>query len=106
MQTNRHTMKRFRAHIALTLACWLTCSAYPLASEVWPQFRGPTGQGISAATHLPVQWDAKSNVVWKIPLPGKGWSSPVVADGRVYLTTALEMKEDPPVSLRVQCVDA
>src|SRR5688572_12025431 len=59
------------------------------ASQEWPQFRGPTGQGISAATNVPVRWSATDNVAWKTALPGQGWSSPLVSDGRVYLTTAV-----------------
>jgi outer membrane protein assembly factor BamB len=91
----------------LAVFCWSVSNAPPILAEDWPQFRGPTGQGISTAKNLPVRWNSKSNVVWKTPLPGKGWSSPVVADGRVYLTTALQVQgTEAPISLRVQCVDA
>lgn len=56
----------------------------------WTEFRGPTGQGFSKARRLPVQWSATNRVAWKQALPGAGWSSPVVQDGRIYLTTAVE----------------
>ena len=56
----------------------------------WPQFRGPTGQGVSDETGLPLNWSETTNVRWKIPIPGKGWSSPVVQGDRVWLTTATE----------------
>ena len=59
------------------------------ASQDWPEFRGPTGQGHSGETGLPVEWSESRNVAWKVPVPGRGWSSPVVADGRVWVTTSV-----------------
>ncbi|HET6246660.1 MAG TPA: PQQ-binding-like beta-propeller repeat protein [Tepidisphaeraceae bacterium] len=87
--------------------CAIALTAAPLlASEgEWPQFRGPGGQGISNAVDVPVEWNANKNVAWKIEIPGKGWSSPVVADGKVYLTTAAD-KNGGPVSLWAICIDA
>jgi outer membrane protein assembly factor BamB len=55
----------------------------------WPEFRGPGGQGVSSATRLPIRWSTTENVVWKIAVPGEGWSSPVLKDGRIHLTTAV-----------------
>lgn len=69
----------------------------------WPEFRGPTGQGLSTATNVPIHWSTTSNVVWKTALPGEGWSSPVLSNGRLYLTAALE---SPVHALHVMCVDA
>ncbi|MBN9690062.1 MAG: PQQ-like beta-propeller repeat protein [Verrucomicrobia bacterium] len=60
-----------------------------MAAPDWPEFRGPTGQGISTATSVPLQWSANSNVVWKVEVPGEGWSSPVLSQGELYLTTAV-----------------
>ena len=57
-------------------------------AQDWPAFRGPTGQGHSSERGLPLEWSESTNLVWKTPVPGRGWSSPVVADGRVWLTTA------------------
>jgi len=59
-------------------------------AEDWPQFRGPSGQGHSSETGVPFEWSESRNVVWKTPLPGLGWSSPSVAGGRVWLTTAIK----------------
>ena len=51
------------------------------AESDWPEFRGTTGQGISAAAGVPLKWGTTENVAWKVEIPGKGWSSPVVAAG-------------------------
>jgi outer membrane protein assembly factor BamB len=72
----------------------------------WPEFRGPTGQGHSTATGVPVNWSATSGVAWKVKLPGAGWSSPVLAGGRLYLTAAEGSPAAGGVSLRALCIDA
>lgn len=72
--------------VGLSLAI-LALAAAPARAD-WPQFRGPTGQGIAEAA--PLTWSEDSGVTWKTPLPGRGWSSPVVADGQIWLTTAVE----------------
>jgi outer membrane protein assembly factor BamB len=59
-------------------------------AQDWPQFRGPTGQGVSTATGLPIDWSESNNIRWKTPVPGSGWSSPVIGGGRVWLTTFVE----------------
>ena len=56
--------------------------------EQWSRFRGPNGQGISTATGLPTQWSDTENIAWKIPIPGEGWSSPVIWNDHIFLTTA------------------
>jgi outer membrane protein assembly factor BamB len=56
----------------------------------WPQFRGPTGQGQSDEHNLPLTWSETANVRWKVAVPGRGWSSPVVHGDRIWLTTATE----------------
>jgi len=73
----------------------------PLGAEDWPQFRGPTGQGLSTETGLPIRWSAESGVVWRTPIPGKGWSSPIVVGERVFVTTATEEGR----SFRLLCLD-
>ena len=56
----------------------------------WAQFRGPTGQGLSANDRLPLNWGEDQNLIWKTPVHGRAWSSPIVLDGVVWLTTATE----------------
>lgn len=57
-------------------------------AENWPGFRGPTRQGVSSEKNLPLEWGPDKNVVWKTPIPGNGWSSPIVWEDRIFLTTA------------------
>jgi outer membrane protein assembly factor BamB len=61
-----------------------------LRAEEWPEFRGPTGQGHSTERNIPLEWSESRNIAWKTPLPGTGWSSPVVANGKVWLTAAVK----------------
>ncbi len=67
----------------------LTLAAPLPAAEEWSQFRGPQ-QGHSTARGLPLKWSETENIRWKTPLPGQGWSSPVVSGTRVWMTTALD----------------
>ena len=60
------------------------------AHAQWPQFRGPRGDGHSTAIGLPISWNEGDNVAWKVAVPGRGYSSPVISEGRVWLTSALE----------------
>lgn len=55
----------------------------------WPQFRGPGGCGVGVHPKLPVQWSPEKGIAWSTPLPGRSWSSPVIADGRVYCTAVV-----------------
>lgn len=61
-----------------------------LSAGDWPEFRGPGAMGHSTAKNVPVRWSATENVAWKVAVPGAGWSSPVLRDGVLYLTTADE----------------
>ncbi|NQU19720.1 MAG: PQQ-binding-like beta-propeller repeat protein [Candidatus Nealsonbacteria bacterium] len=58
------------------------------AADNWPQFRGPTGDGHSDATGLPPAWSETENVAWKTPIHDRGWSSPVVWENQIWMTTA------------------
>ena len=70
-------------------------------AENWPCFRGPTRQGISNEKDVPLEWSQTSNIVWKRPIPGEGWSSPIVFDERVFVTTAT----DGGATFRLLCLD-
>src|SRR5215210_625786 len=74
---------------AVMLVLLLSCASPAARGEDWPQFRGPTGQGVSAASGVPVRWGPDKNVAWKVPVAGRGWSSPVLFGGKVYLTSGV-----------------
>jgi outer membrane protein assembly factor BamB len=91
-------------------ALLLTVLLAPIHAQEWPQFRGPSGQGHSTDTGLPVEWSETRNVAWKVPVAGIGWSSPAVSGGLVWLTTAVEVpgsgRSRAGVSLRALAFDA
>lgn len=70
-------------------------SAARLQATDWTEWRGPGGQGHAASKGLPLRWSEKENVVWKTPIEGRGWSSPVVAGDQIWLTTAIETPASP-----------
>src|SRR4026208_2570755 len=53
----------------------------------WPQFRGPYSNPVSAHAKLADRWSKTENVEWSLDVPGRGWSSPIVTGGKVYITT-------------------
>ncbi len=57
------------------------------AEPNWPQWRGPDSSGVSLAKELPEEWSATKNIRWKTAIPGRGHSSPIVWDDRVFLTS-------------------
>ena len=67
----------------------------------WPGWRGPRGDGHSDEPNIPTRWSATENVHWKVAVPGRGHSSPVICGDRIFLTSALE-KEQTRVLL---CLD-
>jgi len=98
-----HSRSPLPALLIVLIACALRIhGASGVNNNDWPQFRGPTGQGHSTETGLPIEWSESRNIVWKTPVPGRGWSSPVVADGRIWLTTAIK---DKGASLRALAYD-
>ncbi|MBI5768474.1 MAG: PQQ-binding-like beta-propeller repeat protein [Verrucomicrobia bacterium] len=62
----------------------------PLFAANWPAWRGPTHDGVTEETNLPLRWSATQNVKWKTPLPDRGNSTPVVWGERVFVTQATE----------------
>lgn len=74
----------------------LLCCTTPALAANWPAWRGPDGQGHSPDKNLPLKWNAKDNVRWKVPLPDEGNSTPVVWGDRIFLTQAAEKVDWPP----------
>jgi len=88
---------------ALVLLGTLGCCAMPLrAGENWPQFRGPHADGSTRASGLSVTFGETDHVLWKTPVHGKAWSSPVVWDHQIWMTTAAKDGGE----LGAVCVDA
>ncbi len=103
MNTHSSFLRQF-AKLSLATAAFSLAHAPLCAGETeWPQFRGPAGQGVSAAVNVPVEWNATTHIAWKVPLPGRGWSSPVLANGRLYLTAAIDGAD---TTLHALCLDA
>lgn len=71
----------------LLIFCALALTTF---AENWPGFRGPTRDGQSKEKNLPLVWSAETNVVWRTPIAGEGWSSPIVWNDRVFVTSATE----------------
>jgi outer membrane protein assembly factor BamB len=90
------------------LKVWIPCSVFATIGAViaiaaataraddWPQFRGPTGFGLSPAKGLPVTWGGpqKANVLWTSPTAGEGHASPIVRGDRLF-TCSVKWPEDP-----------
>lgn len=65
------------------------------AANGWPEWRGPGGQGHAQGSRVPTHWGEDRNVSWKTPIPGRGWSSPVIEGDQVWLSTAIETEARP-----------
>src|SRR6266851_1323 len=57
------------------------------ADPNWPAFRGGSLAGVAEAKSLPDSWGVDKNVVWKVEVPGRGWSSPIVWGDRIFVTS-------------------
>lgn len=107
MSTRRPAPKSIRTFIApsplLRRACVVACLLLLASRAVygddaaWPQFRGPDSNPVGAHERLADRWSKTENVEWSREIPGRGWSSPIVTGGKVYVTTVTtEGKSKPP----------
>ena len=85
--------------LALIVICALAgLTSAPAAQDArdryWPQWRGPHHTGVSTTATPPVTWSETENIRWKVEIPGRGNSSPIVWDDRVYLLTAVPVSVD------------
>lgn len=70
-------------------------AALPVAAQNdWPQFRGADSRGIGSSDQLPIVWGQGTNIAWKTPIPGRGWSSPIVSGNHVFVTSAVSDGEE------------
>ena len=90
-------MRRIAAIPLLCLISGLAMGWWPGASmepeRFWPQWRGPHATGVAPFGDPPVEWSEDRNVKWKVAIPGKGSSSPIVWGDRVFVTTAVSTGE-------------
>jgi len=75
--------------IALSAAITIALSAADPAKDQWPQFRGPGSTGVADDPALPDKWSQTENIAWKTPIPGVGWSSPIIWGDRIFVTTVI-----------------
>ncbi|QDT51068.1 outer membrane biogenesis protein BamB [Symmachiella dynata] len=91
------SLKHVLVCACLTLACCVT----GWAGENWPNYRGPSEQGLTDAENLPLTWGEDKNITWQTPIEGKAWSTPVIWGDQIWMTSApLEGNR-----LRAICVD-
>ena len=83
-------------HSVLPLALFLLANIHAQDADIlpdqidyWPQWRGPQASGVAPTAHPPLEWSETRNIKWKIDLPGKGSSSPIVWGDYVFVTAAL-----------------
>jgi outer membrane protein assembly factor BamB len=71
------------------------------AADNWPQWRGPLGTGAAPGGNPPVKWDAKTNIKWKVRIPGDGTSTPIIWGDQIFVQTAYPAKNPavPPPNL-------
>lgn len=90
-----------RIHALLLSSCVLLITAAQIQAADWPGFRGPTGLGVTEETGFPTTWSAKENVKWKFEMPNKGNESPIVSNGRIFVTSA----NNEGTERRLHCID-
>jgi outer membrane protein assembly factor BamB len=93
-----------RSRTLITLL--VTCSVVSLHAENWPQWRGPSANGISGEKNLPVKWTRSENVAWKLAMPALSGSTPIIWGDRIFLNVADALPDTGQApSLHLWCVD-
>jgi outer membrane protein assembly factor BamB len=77
----------FLRHATLTAVVTILAASDARSAD-WARFRGPNGTGVATDTNIPVQWDESSGILWRVPIPGLGNSSPVISKGKLFLESA------------------
>ena len=84
------------------LTVWLLTAPPAVQADNWTRFRGPNGTGIAKDRDIPVKFDDKTNLLWKVALPGTGHSSPVIWGKRLFVQTATANAKER----QLLCLDA
>jgi len=85
---------RIRLHLAAVGL--MSALASSSDAQQWPQFRGEQANGVAGSANLPTEWNAEKHVAWKAPLPGVGWSQPIVWGDKIFVTTAATANQKKP----------
>ena len=93
----------YRIRVLLVVSAFLFTS--PVVAQDWSVFRGPSGDGVSEYKNLPIEWGVDKNVFWAVELPGDGWSSPVVVDDQVIVTSAVAQQPTAEKSPTLAAID-
>jgi outer membrane protein assembly factor BamB len=72
---------------SFVLAACLFLVSPAARADNWPQWRGPTQDGVSKETNIPTDWSDTKNIAWKLPLPGRGASTPIIWGDRIFVTS-------------------
>ena len=85
-----------------TLLIYVTLSTSSINAKAdWPEFRGSSYVGHALKSDVPLRWSDRDNIRWKVKVPGNAWSTPVVAGGHIFVTTAVTKQND--LSLQARC---
>src|ERR1700749_4719737 len=76
----------------IAVICLMMFVALPVQAGNWSNWRGPSLNGVAEGTGYPTKWSAEDNVAWKIKLPGRGSSTPVVWGDQIFLTCGIDGK--------------
>src|SRR5215213_5022408 len=94
---NNRSLYIFLQQAGLVCALLLTSISVHAQDMAWPQFLGPQSNPVGTHPRLVDRWSKTENVEWSLEIPGRGWSSPIVTGGKVYITTVTtEGKSKPP----------
>ena len=80
-------------NLLVPVAAFIILSSFK--TNNWPQFRGPQSNQLTTEKTLPLEWSDEKNLLWKVELPGRGWSCPIVWGNKVFVTNAV--LEDPSI---------
>jgi outer membrane protein assembly factor BamB len=95
-------LRRFRSCLVLML---VSLAVAVVSAENWPQWRGPSLNGLSAEKNLPVRWSKTENVTWKLPLPAWSGSTPIVWGDRIFLSVAEDLRHREGENLFLWSID-
>jgi outer membrane protein assembly factor BamB len=95
-------LRPLRSCLVLTL---VSLAVAVVSAENWPQWRGPSLNGLSAEKNLPVRWSKTENITWKLPLPAWSGSTPIIWGDRIFLSVADDLRHREGENLFLWSID-